>query len=87
MNYNIKKNMIMKTVKINLVIAAWFVAIVFVAVLATGCKSSRHANCDAYGENSIFNPDNAEFIEEVAFNAGVAPQEVTQSMFDARYSH
>lgn len=77
----------MKTPKINLVIAAWFVAILFVAMIATSCKSSRHAGCDAYGENSILNPANAEFIEEVAFNAGVAPQEVTQSMFDERYSH
>jgi len=77
----------MKTLKINLVIAAWFVAILFVAVIATSCASSGHA-CDAYGwEDSISNPENADFIIEVAFNEGVAPQEVTQIMFNQRYSH
>lgn len=72
--------------KINLVIAAWFVGILVVAMVVTSCGSS-HVTCDAYGANSISNPDNAEFINEIAFNEGVAPQKVTQSMFDARYSH
>jgi hypothetical protein len=39
----------MKTLKINLIIAAWFVAILFVAMLVTSCASSGHA-CDAYGK-------------------------------------
>ena len=77
----------MKTLKINLVIAAWFVAILFVAMIATSCKSSRHASCDAYGENSISNPANQEFVIEVAFNEGIAPEEVSQEMFDRRYSN
>jgi len=77
----------MKTLKINLVIAAWFVAILVVAVVATSCASSGHT-CDAYSwEDSIENPDNADFIEEVAFNEGVTPQEVTQIMFNQRYLH
>jgi|LakMenE01Jun11ns_1017448.scaffolds.fasta_scaffold8480662_1 hypothetical protein len=37
-------------------------------------------------ENSIWNPANAEFIDEVAFNEDVASSSVTQQMFDARYS-
>lgn len=37
-------------------------------------------------ENSIWNKDNADFIDEVAFNEDVLPSEVTQAMFDARYS-
>ena len=77
----------MKTLKINLVIAAWFVTILFVAMIATSCKSSRHASCDAYGENSINNPANQEFVIEVAFNEGIAPEEVSQEMFDKRYSN
>jgi hypothetical protein len=51
----------MKTLKINLIIAAWFVAILFVAMLVTSCASSGHA-CDAYSdikwEDNINNPDN-----------------------------
>jgi hypothetical protein len=39
----------MKTLKINLIIAAWFVAILFVAMLATSCSTSSHS-CDAYGK-------------------------------------
>jgi len=79
----------MKTLKINLIIAAWFVAMLFVAMIATSCKSSRHANCDAYGkikwEDSIKNPENEEFVCEVAFNEGITAEEVTQAQFNARY--
>jgi len=79
----------MKTLKINLIIAAWFVAMLFVAMIATSCKSSRHASCDAYGkikwEDSIKNPENEEFVCEVAFNEGITAEEVTQAQFNARY--
>lgn len=37
-------------------------------------------------ENSIWNPANEEFVDEVAFNEDVASSSVTQQMFDARYS-
>ena len=79
----------MKTLKLNLVIAAWFVAILFIAMIATSCKSSRHASCDAYGkvkwEDNIKNPENGEFVCEVAFNEGITAEEVTQAQFNARY--
>lgn len=39
----------MKILKINLIIAVWFAALLFVALMATSCKSSGHA-CDAYGQ-------------------------------------
>ena len=35
--------------------------------------------------NSIHNPDNREFVLEVAFNKGIAIDEVTQKMFNERY--
>ena len=35
--------------------------------------------------NNIKNPDNLEFIEEVAFNLNKSPQQVTQQEFNARY--
>lgn len=37
-------------------------------------------------ENSIWNPANEEFVDEVAFNEDVASSSVTQQMFDQRYS-
>lgn len=37
-------------------------------------------------ENSIWNPANEEFVDEVAFNEDVAASSVTQQMFDQRYS-
>ena len=35
--------------------------------------------------DSIKNPDNAEFVNEVAFNKGIKPSEVTQEQFNKRY--
>jgi hypothetical protein len=37
--------------------------------------------------NNIKNPDNLEFIEEVAFNLNKSPQQVTQQEFNARYTN
>jgi hypothetical protein len=37
-------------------------------------------------EDSIQNPDNEEFVVEVAFNEDVEPQDVTQAMFNERYT-
>ena len=75
----------MKILKINLIIAVWFAALLFVAIIATSCKSSGHA-CDAYSwKDSIYNPENIEYVEEVAFNEGVPAAYVTQAMFNKRY--
>lgn len=37
-------------------------------------------------ENSIYNKENADFIDEVAFNESCTSNDVTQEMFDHRYS-
>ena len=77
----------MKTRNVKITVGIYFLLIATVAFILGSCKSSGHA-CDAYGwEDSISNPDNADFIIEVAFNEGVSPQEVTQIMFNQRYSH
>jgi len=79
----------MKTIKINLIVIAYFVIISIVAIIATSCGSS-HATCDAYSnvkwENSINNSENGEFVTEVAFNLGIENNQVTQAQFDERYS-
>jgi hypothetical protein len=40
--------------------------------------------CPVWADN-IHNPDNQEFVEEVAFNLDIPPAQVTQQMFDERY--
>lgn len=44
-----------------------------------------HTTTDQYDADSIHNPDNKEYVEEVAFNEEIAPEAVTQEMFNARY--
>jgi hypothetical protein len=36
-------------------------------------------------ENSVYNPENREYVEEIAFNEEIAPEAVTQTMFNERY--
>ena len=36
-------------------------------------------------EDSVKNPENYEFVVEVAFNLGIEPYEVTQAQFNRRY--
>lgn len=59
--------------------------IIIIAVMAmTSCSTNKHQQCDAYG--SVDNPNNEEFVNEVAFNNNIDPEEVTQVMFDQRYN-
>lgn len=41
-------------------------------------------SCTSY-KNSISNPDNKEYVEEVAFNNNIKVKEVTQKQFNLRY--
>ena len=59
--------------------------LVVIAIAALTSCSSTYQHCDAYGINSVDNPENEEFVNEVAFNLSIDPEEVTQAMFDARY--
>lgn len=40
---------------------------------------------DKYDAADIRNPENREYVEEIAFNEGISYEEVTQEMFNARY--
>ena len=44
-----------------------------------------HTTTDQYDADDIHNPDNKEYVEEIAFNEEIAPEAVTQEMFNARY--
>ena len=67
----------------------WTFIIITAVIMLASCKSTYH-ECDAYGkvkwENSICNPENGDFVAEVAFNEGCTAEEVTQEQFDNRYS-
>ena len=56
------------------------------AILLNSC-TLRKFTVDACPKwtNNIKNPDNLEFIEEVAFNLNKTPKQVTQTEFNARY--
>jgi len=62
------------------------IMLVITTVLVLASCESSHVACDAYGVNSIYNPENAEFVVETAFNAKCTVKQVTQEMFDERYS-
>jgi hypothetical protein len=64
------------------------IIIINIALMMTSCGRIPQQKCfnSQQWENSIYNKDNAEFVEEVAFNEDVLPSEVTQEMFDHRYS-
>jgi hypothetical protein len=57
-------------------------------ILLNSCTLHKF-NVDACPKwtNNIKNPDNLEFIEEVAFNLNKTPQQVTQIEFNARYTN
>ena len=56
------------------------------SILLTSCTLHKfNVNACPKWTNNIKNPDNLEFIEEVAFNLNKAPQQVTQQEFNARY--
>ncbi len=40
---------------------------------------------EQYDTDDIHNPDNKEYVEEIAFNEGISYEEVTQKMFNERY--
>jgi hypothetical protein len=50
--------------------------------LCSGCNSLSQVAW----ENNANNPENHEFVVEVAFNEGVEMWEVTQSQFNKRYN-
>jgi len=50
----------------------------YAIIMLTGCNSVAW-------EDDIYNRNNKEYVNEVAFNLGIDPSEVTQKQFNARY--
>tara|TARA_R110000868_G_scaffold400073_2_gene674215 strand:- start:820 stop:1086 length:267 start_codon:yes stop_codon:yes gene_type:complete len=74
-----------------------FIGAIAIAIASlTSCSTSRNGCMSSYFvgyakidkvnyEDDIHNPDNDEYVREVAFNLGVKPSQVTQKQFNARY--
>lgn len=48
-------------------------------------KQMRKAIRHRASVDSIYNPENREYVEEIAFNEDIEPSSVTQAMFNLRY--
>jgi hypothetical protein len=62
------------------------IAILISTIILSGCAMVKETEtCTGYWPDSILNPDNGEFVTEVAFNLGIENSEVTQQQFNERY--
>lgn len=55
-----------------------------IVLASCGASKNCHCKCDAYSE-SILNPENKEFVDEIAFNESIPSAFITQAQFNARY--
>jgi len=63
---------------------AYMLCVIIVLLMMTSCACTKSTtNVSWY--NSIKNPENAEYVYEVAFNENITLEEVTQEMFNKRY--
>jgi len=62
------------------------IAILISTIILSGCAMVKETEtCTGYWPDSILNPENGEFVTEVAFNLGIENSEVTQEQFNERY--
>jgi hypothetical protein len=62
------------------------IAILIATIILSGCAMVKeNETCTGYWPDSILNPENGEFVTEVAFNLGIENSEVTQEQFNERY--
>lgn len=62
------------------------IAILIATIILSGCAMVKETEtCTGYWPDSILNPENSEFVTEIAFNLGIDNNEVTQEMFNERY--
>lgn len=64
------------------------ITILAIALTLASCSMEKHISVDACPTkwaNNIHNPENQEFVEEVAFNLSKPVSQVTQEEFNQRY--
>lgn len=59
------------------------ISILIAMVVINGCAMVQQSTGN--WDDSIKNPDNEEFVTEVAFHLSIKNSEVTQEMFNKRY--
>ena len=67
----------------------WTMIVITALLILCSCGSmpqEQKALNSVQWENSIYNKENAEFVDEVAFNESCTSNDVTQEMFNNRYS-
>lgn len=67
------------------------ILIIATGLLLASCSMNKSITgkvdaCPIKWANSIHNPENKEYVEEVAFNENVKASRVTQEMFNNRYN-
>jgi hypothetical protein len=67
-------------------LSTMIIIITLLVLVLSSCGSAKncHCKCDAYSE-TILNPKNKEFVDEIAFNESIPSAFVTQAQFNARY--
>lgn len=61
---------------------AYMLCVIIVLLMMTSCATTTKVSW----YNSIKNPENAEYVYEVAFNENITLDKVTQEMFNKRYN-
>jgi hypothetical protein len=59
--------------------------VILAVVLTLASCSIGHKISVTDWKDSVYNPDNQDFVVEVAFNLGISVDKVTQEQFNARY--
>ena len=71
----------------SILIATIIISILILIATISGCAMVKETEtCTGYWPDSILNPENGEFVTEVAFNLGIENSEVTQEQFNERYA-
>lgn len=82
---NFKLFIMKKQERMGMLFLYTVILITALIVLAScGASKNCHCKCDAYSE-SILNPENKEFVDEIAFNESIPSAFITQAQFNARY--
>jgi len=62
------------------------ILILIATIILSGCAIVKETEtCTGYWPDSILNPDNKEYVAEIAYNLGIDNTEVTQEQFNERY--
>ena len=85
------KKLINNSTSAYYLVVLYFLTFVCISIMITSCKTPSYAGrnhvdrCPNWA-NCIYNLENKEYVEEVAFNLNIKPEEVTQEQFNKRYN-